>query len=225
MQTNNYQQRYHKFIKSRPIRTKVKFDGCETHHILPRSLGGSNDPSNLIVLTAREHFIAHLMLIKCYKGKNKSKMVYALMKLSVANGNHHDYRLTSRRYEIIKKFFAKVVSKEKKALMKDPVWKKKWLEKVKEANKKRKGVLKPGTRPDMNQRWQDPEYRKKVSDKIRQSVLKRFKDKEYHERIKKGNQKRNSVYSSTRLWTQERRDKVKATWMAKSTSFRQMKTL
>lgn len=29
----------------------------EKHHILPKSLGGTNDKENLVKLTAREHFI------------------------------------------------------------------------------------------------------------------------------------------------------------------------
>ena len=40
---------------------------CETHHIIPKSEGGSNDKSNLVNLTAREHYIAHLLLWKIYK--------------------------------------------------------------------------------------------------------------------------------------------------------------
>lgn len=34
----------------------------ERHHIIPRSLGGSNDVRNLVELTAKEHYIAHLLL-------------------------------------------------------------------------------------------------------------------------------------------------------------------
>lgn len=36
----------------------------ESHHIIPRSLGGSNDAQNLVRLTVREHFIAHCLLFK-----------------------------------------------------------------------------------------------------------------------------------------------------------------
>lgn len=38
-----------------------KLDYSEIHHIIPRCLGGSNDKSNLVVLTAREHFLAHYL--------------------------------------------------------------------------------------------------------------------------------------------------------------------
>jgi len=36
----------------------------EKHHIIPKSLGGTNNPSNLVVLTGREHWVAHLLLWK-----------------------------------------------------------------------------------------------------------------------------------------------------------------
>lgn len=38
----------------------------ENHHIIPRSEGGSDDASNKVKLTAREHYIAHLLLAKIY---------------------------------------------------------------------------------------------------------------------------------------------------------------
>lgn len=34
----------------------------ERHHILPKSLGGTDEENNLIDLFAREHFIAHKLL-------------------------------------------------------------------------------------------------------------------------------------------------------------------
>lgn len=40
----------------------------ERHHILPKALGGSDDSSNLVALTAREHFVAHVLLAKIYGG-------------------------------------------------------------------------------------------------------------------------------------------------------------
>lgn len=58
--------RYYKFIDS--LRNQVIDGYCEKHHILPRSLGGSDDPSNIIRLTVRQHYIAHWMLWKAYGG-------------------------------------------------------------------------------------------------------------------------------------------------------------
>jgi hypothetical protein len=38
------------------------------HHILPRSLGGSDHPSNLINLSPEDHFFAHLLLARIHGG-------------------------------------------------------------------------------------------------------------------------------------------------------------
>lgn len=38
----------------------------ERHHIIPRCIGGLDDDQNLVDLTAREHFICHLLLAKIY---------------------------------------------------------------------------------------------------------------------------------------------------------------
>ena len=40
----------------------------ERHHILPKALGGSDDSSNLVAMTAREHFLAHILLAKMHGG-------------------------------------------------------------------------------------------------------------------------------------------------------------
>ena len=50
----------------------------EIHHIVPRALGGGDEPSNLIELTYREHFLAHWLLTKMLDGRAKSSMVRAL---------------------------------------------------------------------------------------------------------------------------------------------------
>ena len=44
----------------------------DAHHVIPRCLGGTDDKSNLVELTAREHFIVH-KLLKDYAIKYKKK--------------------------------------------------------------------------------------------------------------------------------------------------------
>ena len=39
-------------------------NGYEIHHILPKALGGTNDPSNLVKLTYFEHLVAHYLIAK-----------------------------------------------------------------------------------------------------------------------------------------------------------------
>lgn len=50
---------------------------CEKHHTIPKSLGGTNTKENLVLLTVREHYVAHLLLTKMYEGSAKQKMYFA----------------------------------------------------------------------------------------------------------------------------------------------------
>lgn len=66
MVNHHYYSRYKKFIESLK---EQSVDGyCELHHIVPRSLGGSNNKDNLIALTARQHYVAHWILAKACGG-------------------------------------------------------------------------------------------------------------------------------------------------------------
>jgi len=72
---------------------------CELHHIIPRCLGGSDDPSNLIMLTARQHFIAHKLLIKIYPDNHLLHHAFAMM----ASTNRYQSRsYTSKQYDEMK---------------------------------------------------------------------------------------------------------------------------
>lgn len=58
--------RYIKFIKSRPVSRTLAY--AEKHHILPKSLYPEyeHDPRNIICLSAKEHYIAHLLLYRAF---------------------------------------------------------------------------------------------------------------------------------------------------------------
>lgn len=43
----------------------------ERHHIVPKCLGGSNAESNIVRLTAEEHYVAHQLLIFMHPGNRK----------------------------------------------------------------------------------------------------------------------------------------------------------
>ena len=88
-------------------RTKLKKDNLlyvyyEAHHILPRSLYPNyaifkNNKWNKILLTAKEHFICHILLMKHYRKKNNRngyiKMSKAIKILS------KNYSKNSKKYE------------------------------------------------------------------------------------------------------------------------------
>ena len=84
----------------------------EKHHILPKSLGGTNNKENLVKLTAREHFLCHWLLVKMYdKGTiERNKMLCAFWRMQSVNNIHKRY-INSRAYEKLRIEFANAVSK------------------------------------------------------------------------------------------------------------------
>ena len=52
----------------------------ERHHIVPKCMGGSNSKDNLVYLTAKEHFIAHKLLVRIHPE------VYGLAQALIAMG-------------------------------------------------------------------------------------------------------------------------------------------
>jgi hypothetical protein len=100
---NKYRLWYFSIIDKAKSR---KIEGYkEVHHIIPKSLGGDNDKNNLVELTAREHFICHVLLTKITAGKNKKSMIFALNALSNLS-NAYQNRYKSRLYEMSRKMFS-----------------------------------------------------------------------------------------------------------------------
>lgn len=103
----DYQNIYNKLIARALTRNKDVAEYYESHHIVPRCLGGSDDRVNLADLTAREHFIAHLCLVKIHPG-NGSLVKAAVM---MACGSAQHKRSANRIYEWLRKKHS-VVMKE-----------------------------------------------------------------------------------------------------------------
>ena len=53
------------------------FGNVERHHIIPRSLGGTNTIDNLVYLTLKQHHFAHLLLFKIFE-KNYPNQIFAI---------------------------------------------------------------------------------------------------------------------------------------------------
>lgn len=103
----NYLKHYNQLCSTRKLLARSKQDDVyyEKHHIIPKSLGGSNSANNLILLTAREHYVAHLLLYNHYKtigGDDFRKMSFALVSMASTNKNLSRDILNSRQYALIK---------------------------------------------------------------------------------------------------------------------------
>lgn len=88
----------------------------ESHHIIPRCLNGTDDLENIIDLTAREHFIAHQLLVKMYPGNRN--LIFALARMTDNKGRIPD-RSRNRIYEWMKIRLAREMSELMKGRTKE----------------------------------------------------------------------------------------------------------
>jgi len=76
--------------KNRVLSTDILI---EVHHILPKSMGGSNHLDNLVSLTLKEHFIAHLLLTKVYPNEPKMIKAFLIMCRKNPSRNANTYKV------------------------------------------------------------------------------------------------------------------------------------
>ena len=113
MNKNKYSKWYYNIVNRAQSRTLLPNVRVEKHHILPRSLGGSNDTSNIAILTLREHFICHALLVKMTENKDRNKMVYALWKMCHSSKSKISaFKLNSRKYDSVKSLMSTVRTSE-----------------------------------------------------------------------------------------------------------------
>ena len=89
----HYINRYNNFIEQCKLANRVT-EQYEKHHIVPHSMGGSDDENNIILLTPREHYIAHWILAHAYGGK----MWYAFWMMNTDTRYKHYRYKNSRGY-------------------------------------------------------------------------------------------------------------------------------
>lgn len=101
---NKYARWYFQIVEKarNQCRIKAKGDYFEKHHIIPKSLGGSNAPDNLVLLTFKEHFICHRLLCKMTSGPSKRKMQHAVATMVRKSCDQHR-NITARHFEIAKR--------------------------------------------------------------------------------------------------------------------------
>lgn len=100
---NKYYRAYLRIVESAASRGT----GDEWHHIIPKSLGGTDARENIVHLTEREHFICHSLLVRCTAGLVKRKMHFAYWRM--VNGAR-TYTPNARSYEWARKNFAAAMS-------------------------------------------------------------------------------------------------------------------
>lgn len=100
--SNKYSTWYYSIIEK--AKSELRTGYTETHHIIPECLNGSNEISNLVELTAKEHFICHKLLTKFTVGDAKRKMIYAYRCMGIMiSDKQQRYKITSTEFEYLRK--------------------------------------------------------------------------------------------------------------------------
>jgi hypothetical protein len=79
----NYTKIYTELIQRAKTRTLAGYK--ESHHIIPRCLGGQDTSDNVVDLTPEEHYTAHLLLIKIYPENNSLIQAASMMTVNAKN--------------------------------------------------------------------------------------------------------------------------------------------
>jgi len=96
----NYQKIYNQIIERAKTRQLKGY--FERHHIIPKCIGGSNNKDNLVNLTAREHFLCHLLLCEIYPDSDGLKYALYLMNIGKQKYKKADYNISNRTYSRLK---------------------------------------------------------------------------------------------------------------------------
>lgn len=107
----DYQKTYDNLIRTRKERVLKDDVYYENHHIVPRCMRGSDDPDNTVLLTAREHFLAHWLLSEMHPKNMKLKFAFFAMCNWKNNQCQGKERIVSSKiFAIAREAHAKAVS-------------------------------------------------------------------------------------------------------------------
>ncbi len=98
----DYVQIYECLINRARSENRVRNCGCiyENHHIIPKCIGGTNKKENLVLLTLKEHYIAHKLLVEIFRETTVvNRLYYAMWCLINGVGRFKRYSPSARIYE------------------------------------------------------------------------------------------------------------------------------
>jgi hypothetical protein len=109
----DYTRIYNQIIERAQTR---KLEGyVEKHHIVPKCIGGLDIKENIVELTAREHFLCHMLLCEIYPQENKLKHALFLMAIGKQKVKEKTYVIGSRVYERLKEEYSAMLTGKKQS--------------------------------------------------------------------------------------------------------------
>ena len=156
----NHKKHYNLLILKAQQRIYNSQDIYEKHHIVPRSMGGSNSKENIVSLTPKEHYIAHALLFYIHKN---SSMAHAWF-MMCSDPSRKYKRYTSRLYDISKKYY-KYYRSEKQKGSNNTNYGRRWTQEQKQSlSNKKKGTMTGDANPSKRQEVKDKIVRSKLGE-------------------------------------------------------------
>ena len=106
----DYQWHYDQLILTRKNRITENGVYYETHHIIPKSMGGNNTDENLISLTAREHFIAHWLLWRIHRNRQTAFAFFCMQNWKNKKTQGSQRCKSARSYQEAREAYSKFLS-------------------------------------------------------------------------------------------------------------------
>jgi len=123
----NYLKCYIDLVNKAKNRKFYKNEYTEKHHIIPKSIFNNKKANNilnhfeikfkmgknnLVCFLAREHFIAHLLLLKIFKNLNTDAYERMLYAANFLKNRVNDDKINSKKYTFLRKSFSEMMSKK-----------------------------------------------------------------------------------------------------------------
>lgn len=165
---DNKYTRWYYCIISKPDMTVAY---TERHHVIPRSMGGVDDESNLVSVSARQHYVLHRLLVKMVKHQylGKAWAGWRAMALMVHNGRKPI--ITSKLFAKFREEHSKHVSSCLQKNWADPQRRAEIIAQIKQTRTVswREAALKAST-PEVNAKKSESAKKRRWSDEVRQKM-------------------------------------------------------
>lgn len=96
----NYHAIYNRLMER--ARTRELRGYCESHHIIPRCLGGGDATTNTVRLTPEEHYLAHQLLVKMHP--HNGKLIWAA--IAMTGAGRSELRIGNKLYGWLRRRFS-----------------------------------------------------------------------------------------------------------------------
>jgi hypothetical protein len=172
----NYEKIYNDIISKAKAEDRKKIKGevyYELHHIIPKCMGGTNDKSNVILLTAKEHYICHRLLCEIYP-VNRNLRYAIWMMINGSSRNNNRYSPSSRIYTQLREYNATIPRSEetrKKISNSSKGNPKSELHKIQISNSSKGKIHSEETKKKMSGKIRSNETKKKMSESAKGRIM------------------------------------------------------